>query len=121
MLGKNLIIWLTNSKNRWYPIYPEKPETKIDTQKYASAYFNTPTQTQYLECFQYPTRPNTEKPYPLGTALSPFFYFVSQEHSLKGLGSYASNWNNQLHGLLCKIQLKIEILFKKSPLNTFNN
>ena len=85
-------VWLNASKKQmifnipWNTLkYPEIPETKIDTQKCPSAYFNTPTQPNIRNVSN--TWPDTEKPYPLGTALSPFFYFVSQEHSLvKGFG-----------------------------------
>ena len=55
---------------RKYPTYPEIPEIKKDTRKYPIIYFYTPTRptrpaTRYF--VQYPTRPDIEKPYPLGT------------------------------------------------------
>ena len=48
--------------------YPEIPEIKKDTRKYPILYFNTPTRPATRYFFQYPTRPDIEKPYPLGTA-----------------------------------------------------
>ena len=53
---------------RKYPKYPEIPESKKDTWKYPIVYFDTHTRpdTQYFD--QYLTRPNIEKPHPLGTA-----------------------------------------------------
>ena len=46
-----------------YPTYPEIPERKKDTRKYPIVFFDIPT--RYF--VRYPTRPDTEKPYPLGT------------------------------------------------------
>ena len=50
-----------------YPEIPEIPESKKDTWVYLIVYFDTPTRpdTQYF--VQYRTRPDIEKPYPLGT------------------------------------------------------
>ena len=55
--------------------YPEIPESNKDTRKYPIVYFNTPTRpdpTRYPVFFPIPdpTRPNTEKPYSLGTGYS---------------------------------------------------
>ena len=56
--------------NRKYPTYPEIPESKKYTQKYLIVYFGNPTWTRPATWYfvQYPTRPDIEKPYPLGTA-----------------------------------------------------
>ena len=54
---------------RKYPKYPEIPKSKKDTQKYPIVYFNTPTRPEPdpLPGILSNTRPNIEKPYPLGT------------------------------------------------------
>ena len=57
-----------------YLKYLEMPEIEIDTRKYPIVYFDTPTDpnpTRYpVFCpIPDPTRPDIEKPYPLGTAL----------------------------------------------------
>ena len=51
--------------------YPEIPERKKDTRKYPIVFFDTPTRPATLYFVQYLTRPNIEKPYPLGTARKP--------------------------------------------------
>ena len=55
-----------------YPKYPEIPESKKDTQKYPIVFFDTPSRPATRYFFQYPTRPNIEKPYSLGTVPSQF-------------------------------------------------
>ena len=50
-----------------YPTYPEIPERKKDTRKYPIVFFDTPTQPATRYFVQYPTQPDIEKPYPLGT------------------------------------------------------
>ena len=80
MLEKNLNVWLTTSKKRddiqFSPEipgntqeYPEIPESKKDTRKYPIVYFNTPTRPEPdpLPGIFSNTRPDIEKPYPLGT------------------------------------------------------
>ena len=49
--------------------YPEIPESKKDTRKYPIVYFNTPTRPEPdpLPGIFSNTRPDIEKPYPLGT------------------------------------------------------
>ena len=64
---KGLNIWLSTSK---YVLYPEIPKSKKDAQKYLIIEFNTPTGPEpdpLLGIFS-KTRPDIEKPYPLGTA-----------------------------------------------------
>ena len=51
-----------------YPTYPEIPERKKDTRKYPIVFFDTPTRPATRYFVQYPTRPDVEKLYPLGTA-----------------------------------------------------
>ena len=58
-----------------YPEIPEIPERKQDTRKYPIIFFDTPTRPEpdplpgILSNTQpNPTRPDIEKPYPLGTA-----------------------------------------------------
>ena len=61
-------LWITrNTRN--YPEYPELPESKKDTQKYPIVFFNTPTRPEPdpLPGIFSNTRPDIEKPYPLGT------------------------------------------------------
>ena len=58
---------------RKYPKYPEIPEIKKDTgntRSYFSTFLPDPNPTRYpvLCPLPDPTRPNIEKPYPLGTA-----------------------------------------------------
>ena len=54
---------------RKYPKYPEIPESKKDTQKYPIVFFDTPTRPEPdpLLGILSTTRPDIEKPYPLGT------------------------------------------------------
>ena len=58
---------------RKYPTYPEIPEIpgntrkKKDTRKYPIVFFDTPTRPATRYFVQYPTRPDIEKLYPLGT------------------------------------------------------
>ena len=54
---------------RKYPKYPEKPESKKDTRKYPIVNFDTPTRPEPdpLPSILSTTRPDIEKPYPLGT------------------------------------------------------
>ena len=54
---------------RKYPKYPEIPENKRDTRKYPIVYFDTPNRPQpnQLTGILSTTRPDIEKPYPLGT------------------------------------------------------
>ena len=51
--------------------YPEIPESKKHTRKYTIVFFDTPTRPEPdpLPSILSNTRPDTEKPYPLGTAL----------------------------------------------------
>ena len=53
-----------------YPEIPEIPESKKDTWKYPIVFFSTPTQPEPdpLPGILSNTRPDIEKPYPLGTA-----------------------------------------------------
>ena len=80
MFEKNLNVSLTTpQKKRKYPIYPELPgntqeypelpDNKKDTRKYPIIYFNTPTRPEPdpLPGIFSNTRPDIEKPYPLGT------------------------------------------------------
>ena len=57
-----------------YPEYPEIPESKKDTRKYPIVIFDTPTRPDpdplpgiLSNPRPDPTRPDIEKPYPLGT------------------------------------------------------
>ena len=50
-----------------YPKYPEIPESKKDTRKYPIVFFTTPTRPDPLPGILSNTRPDIEKPYPLGT------------------------------------------------------
>ena len=52
---------------RKYPTYLEIPKSKKDTQKYPIIIFDTPTRPATRYFVQSPTRPDIEKPYPLGT------------------------------------------------------
>ena len=54
---------------RKYPTYPEIPERKKDTRKYPIVNFATPTRPEPdpLPGILSNTRPDIEKPYPLGT------------------------------------------------------
>ena len=54
---------------RKYPTYPEIPESKKDTRKYPIIFFDTPTRPEPdpLPGILSNTRPDIEKPYPLGT------------------------------------------------------
>ena len=58
-----------------YPEIPEIPENKRDTRKYPIVYFDTPTQPEpdLLPGILFNTRPDIEKPYPLGTATMPLY------------------------------------------------
>ena len=63
---------LGNPRNtRKYPDIPEIPESKKDTRKYTIVYFDIPTRPEPdpLPHIFSNTRPNIEKPYPLGTGL----------------------------------------------------
>ena len=53
-----------------YPKYPEIPESKKDTRKYPIVFSDTPTRPEPdpLPGILSNTRPDNEKPYPLGTA-----------------------------------------------------
>ena len=55
---------------RKYPKYPEIPESKKDTRKYPIVFFDTPTRPEpdQLPGILSTTRPDIEKPYPLGTS-----------------------------------------------------
>ena len=48
-------------------MYPEIPESKKGTRKYPIIFSDTPTRPATRYFVQYPTRPDIEKPYPLGT------------------------------------------------------
>ena len=65
---RNTRKYLTYPEN---PKYPEIPESKKDTRKYPIVFFDTPTRPEPDPppggFFQYPTRSDIEKPYPLGT------------------------------------------------------
>ena len=52
-----------------YPVIPEIPESKKDTRKYPIVFFDTPTRPEPdpLHGILSTTRPDIEKPYPLGT------------------------------------------------------
>ena len=63
-------------KYRTYPKYPEIPERKKDTQKYPIVFFNTLTRPATRYFVQYPTRPDIEKPYPLGTVYESTFELI---------------------------------------------
>ena len=54
---------------RTYPTYPKIPESQKDTWKYLIVYFDTPTrpEPELLSGILSNTRPDIEKPYPLGT------------------------------------------------------
>ena len=56
-----------------YPKYPEIPESKKDTRKYPIVFFDTPTRPEPdpLPGILSNTRPDIEKPYPLGTKSMP--------------------------------------------------
>ena len=53
-----------------YQTYPDIPDRKKDTRKYLIIFFDTPTRPKPdpLPGILFNTRPDTEKPYPLGTA-----------------------------------------------------
>ena len=51
-------------------VYMGKPRNKNYTQKYPIVFFDTPSRPATRYFFQYPTRPDIEKPYPLGTAFN---------------------------------------------------
>ena len=56
---------------RKYPKYPDIPESKKDTRTYPIVFFGTPTRLKpdpLPGILSNPTRPDIEKPYPLGTA-----------------------------------------------------
>ena len=56
---------------RKYPKYPDIPESKKDIRKYPIVFFDTPTRLEpdpLPGILSNPTRPDIEKPYPLGTA-----------------------------------------------------
>ena len=56
-----------------YPKYLEIPESKRDTQKYPIVFFDTPTwpEPDPIPGILSNTRPDIEKPYPLGTVSGP--------------------------------------------------
>ena len=69
------LIPVDTRNTRKYPKYPKIPESKRDTRKYPIAYFDTPTRPEpdplpgiLSNTRPDPTRPDIEKPYPLGTA-----------------------------------------------------
>ena len=71
LLVERSIVQSTNTNTNTQE-YPEIPESKKDTRKYPTVYFNTPTRPEPdpLPGIFSNTRPDIEKPYPLGTAVS---------------------------------------------------
>ena len=67
---------------RKYPTYPEISESKKDTRKYPIVYFDTPTRPATRYFVQYPTRPDIEKLYPLGTGDEESKYCFKQNCSM---------------------------------------
>ena len=84
MKEESLNIWLTTSKRRWYipSIYPEIPRNTQkcpEVKRYPKIpdrIFQHSYPTRYPVFFQYPTQPNIEKPYTLGTGGNPNLDFM---------------------------------------------
>ena len=66
-------------------MYPEILESKKDTRKYPIIFFDTPTRPEPdpLPGILSNTRPDTEKPYPLGTDYNPAHVYTFGHHTIK--------------------------------------